>query len=200
MGGDTTKKQVSLIFTGDEFREGLPVIAKTLKKERVPGSFFVTGKFLEDKASADLIKELFENGHVVGPHSDGHLLYSPWENRDSLLVSEAEFKSDLLANINELKALGISTIDKFVAPYEWYNSTIHTWTEQMDLTLYNFTPGLRTAADYTYPEMDNKYMSSQAILTQLKNKEKQEGLNGHIIIAHIGADPRRTDKFFNQLE
>ena len=160
----------------------------------------MTGTFLQDKASADLIKKLFENGYEVGPHSDGHLLYSPWENRDSLLVTEAEFKVDLLGNINKLKALGISSVDKFVAPYEWYNTTIQTWTEQMGLTLYNFTPGLRTAADYTYPEMDNKYLSSQAILTQLVDKEKEKGLNGHIIIVHIGADPRRTDKFFNQLE
>lgn len=160
----------------------------------------MTGVFLQDKNSADLIKELFDNGHYVGPHSNEHLLYSPWEDRDSLLVSESEFKSDLLANINKLKAIGISNIDKFVAPYEWYNSTIQTWTAEMGLALYNFTPGLRTAADYTYPEMDKKYMSSQAILTQLENKEIDTGLNGHIIIVHIGADPRRTDKFFNQLE
>jgi len=189
-----------LIFTGDEFREGLPVVARTLEKEKVPGSFFITGRFLEDQKSAELIKKLYDKGHYIGPHSDQHLLYAPWENRDSLLLSKTEFIDDLSANINKIKALGVGVVNKFVAPYEWYNKEITAWSSEIGLTVYNFTPGLRTAADYTYPEMGKRYMSSEAILGQLFEYELKEGLNGFVIIIHLGADPKRKDKLFNQLE
>ena len=139
-------------------------------------------------------------GHYVGPHSDQHLLYAPWENRDSLLLSKEEFNKDLIANVDKLNKLGVKNINKFVAPYEWYNTEIAAWSKELGLDLYNFTPGLRTAADYTFPEMGKKYMSSDAILKQLLEYESDNGLNGHMIIIHLGSDPKRTDKFFNQLE
>lgn len=198
--GDDTRRQISLLFTGDEFREGIQPIREVLNKQKVKGSFFVTGAFLEDPAAARTLKKLYQEGHEVGPHSDGHLLYAPWEDRDSLLVTKEEFNKDLSLNIEKLNALGINKIDKFVAPYEWYNKTIQQWTQERGLTLFNFTPGLRTAADYTFPEMGKRYMSSQAIMDQLEAFEAQNGLNGFQIIVHIGADPKRTDKFFNQLE
>ena len=142
---------------------------------------------------------MYKEGHVFGPHSDQHLLYAPWTNRDSLLVTKNQFNKDLTSNINKLNSLGVANIDKFVAPFEWYNKTIANWTEELGLDLYNFTPGLRTAADYTFPEMGNKYMSSEAILDQLYAQESKEGLNGYIIIIHIGTDQRRKDKLFSQL-
>ena len=30
--------------------------------------------------------------------------------------------------------------------------------------------------------------------------EKNEGLNGHIMLIHLGTHPDRTDKFYNQLD
>ncbi|WP_257213737.1 polysaccharide deacetylase family protein [Sphingobacterium sp. 1.A.4] len=175
-------------------------IRKALNKNNIKGSFFVTGRFLEDRKSANLLKNMYKEGHEVGPHSDQHLLYAPWEKRDSLLVTKEVFNKDLTENISKLHALGIQNIDKFVAPFEWYNKTITEWAKDVNLVLYNFTPGLRTAADYTFPAMGNKYMSSEAILEQLYKHESQFGLNGFIIIIHIGSDPNRMDKFFNQLE
>lgn len=160
----------------------------------------MTGRFLEDKKAAKLLKKLSMQGHYVGPHSDQHLLYAPWENRDSLLLSKEEFNKDLIANVDKLNKLGVKNINKFVAPYEWYNTEIAAWSKELGLDLYNFTPGLRTAADYTFPEMGKKYMSSDAILKQLLEYESDKGLNGHMIIIHLGSDPKRTDKFFNQLE
>ncbi|MGX1751955.1 polysaccharide deacetylase family protein [Sphingobacterium sp. NPDC055346] len=189
-----------MIFTGDEFREGLQTVAETLDKEKVKGSFFVTGRFLEDQKSAKVLNKLYRQGHYVGPHSDQHLLYAPWENRDSLLLSKVEFVNDLQANLDKLHAIGIKKMDKFVAPYEWYNKQIAAWTKELGMDLYNFTPGLRTAADYTYPEMGARYLSTEAILKQLAEYEQSKGLNGFQIIVHLGTDPKREDKLFNQLE
>ena len=188
-----------MIFTGDEFRDGLQHISTVLDKKKVKGAFFVTGKFVEDKKSANILAKLERKGHLVGPHSDKHLLYSPWENRDSLLVTKEEFVNDLEANVERLEKLGIKRGKIFVAPYEWYNKKIVDWSAERGYDVYNFTYGLRTAADYTYPEMGVKYMSSEKILNQLYDYEKTNGLNGFIILIHLGTDSRRTDKLYWRL-
>jgi len=66
--------------------------------------------------------------------------------------------------------------------------------------LINFTPGIRTNADYTTPDMKN-YKSSDWILDDLKEKEiKQPGnLKGSLILIHLGTSEKRTDKLYNQL-
>jgi peptidoglycan/xylan/chitin deacetylase (PgdA/CDA1 family) len=88
----------------------------------------------------------------------------------------------------------------FIPPFEWYNDSISAWSERQGFTLFNFTPGLRTAADYTTPDMKN-YRSSAEIYSSLLQYESsgKYGLNGFIILVHIGTDPRRTDKFYTYL-
>ena len=85
--GDTTEKSLSLVFTGDEFADGGMYILNVLDKQQVPGSFFLTGKFYRNPVFASLIRALISDGHYLGAHSDQHLLYCDWENRDSLLVT-----------------------------------------------------------------------------------------------------------------
>lgn len=78
-------------------------------------------------------------------------MYCDWNNRDSLLVSKADFKKDLLANYDELKRFGITQNDAryFLPAYEWYNDSISIWTNDQKLELVNFSPGTISNADYT---------------------------------------------------
>lgn len=92
----------------------------------------------------------------------------------------------------------------YMPSYEWYNDSIRNWTEEKGLKLINFTPGLRTATDYTYPEMgESRYWTSRRILDQVVDFEQNNrtGLNGFIILIHLGTDPRRPDhdKFYDLL-
>src|SRR6476646_9373234 len=68
--GDSTKKELALIFTGDEFAEGLPVILQTLKKQNVKAGFFFTGQFYRNVSFQPLIQQVKKDGHYLGPHSD----------------------------------------------------------------------------------------------------------------------------------
>ena len=47
--------------------------------------------------------------------------------------------------------------------------------------------------------MNNRYVSSNDIRTSIIEYEKKSGLNGFILLVHIGTDPRRTDKFYLHL-
>jgi peptidoglycan/xylan/chitin deacetylase (PgdA/CDA1 family) len=202
--GDVSKKQIALVLTGDEFADGGDVIRNTLKHQGVAASFFLTGRFYANPSFKTLLHNLKDDGHYLGAHSDKHLLYADWIKRDSLLVTEKEFKSDLQNNYMRMGAFRVDKGDApyFLPPYEWYNTTIADWTTEMDLTLINYTPGTRSAADYTYPEMEGRYLSSEDIYQSILQYEDRDvnGLNGFILLIHIGTDPRRTDKFYNRLD
>lgn len=198
--GDTTNKNISLVFTGDEFSDGGNFIAETLKKQKIQGSFFLTGNFYRNKKFQPIIQELKRNGNYLGSHSDKHLLYNDWNKSDSLLVTRRQFEDDLLNSYKELNEYNISKKGAryFLPPYEWYNDSIAQWTEEQGLKLINFSPGTRSNADYTYPEMGAKYVDSKTVMQSVLDYEKKStnGLNGFILLFHIGTDPKRTDKFY----
>ncbi|MND60608.1 hypothetical protein D3C80_518400 [compost metagenome] len=88
----------------------------------------------------------------------------------------------------------------YLPPYEWYNKTIANWTHEQGLTLINFSPGTRSAADYTWPQLGKQYQTADKIYKSIMDKEKVDGLNGFILLLHVGTDSRRTDKFYDLLE
>ena len=149
--GDSIERKLAIVFTGDEFAEGGSSILKTLRDEKVKASFFFTGRFYRNPAFKTIIQELHTNGHYLGPHSNSHLLYCDWNNRDSLLVTREQFTADLLQNYAAMQHFGIRRQDApfFLPPYEWYNDSIAAWTRQLGLQLINYTPGTASNADYT---------------------------------------------------
>jgi len=197
------EKSIYLIFSADEFGEGFEHILNVLEDNNIKGSFFLTGNFLRNKKWAPVTGRIISGGHFLGPHSDAHLLYIPWENRDTLLVSKEQFNTDLRNNFAALQKAGLKKQKPqyFLAPYEWYNSAISRWSEEMGLTLVNFTPGTGTNADYTTPDMAN-YRSSDVLIKRLAEFEESApgGLNGAMILIHPGTDPARTDKLYLRLQ
>jgi endoglucanase len=191
------------VFTGDTFADGAQVIIDVLKAKNIKGSFFLTGNFYRSRAFRDIVMKLKEEGHYLGAHSDKHLLYADWNKRDSLLVTRTTFRKDLKRNYRRMKSFRIRKDEApyFLPPFEWYNETIADWTRREGLHLVNFSPGTLSAADYTYPGMKN-YRSSEEIYNSILQYEQTDpnGLNGFIMLTHIGTDGRRTDKFYHKLE
>lgn len=195
------KKTICLVFTGHEYADGARKIMKALTKNNVKASFFLTGDFLRKRKFNSIIKKIKKEGHYIGAHSDQHLQYCQFENNKSLLIDKTLFTNDLKENYTELQKFGITKADApfFIPPYELYNDSISLWCKNLGLCLVNFTPGTRSNADFSIPEMREKYFSSEEIYSQIMATEAKETLNGHILLFHIGTDPRRTDKFYNRL-
>ena len=207
--GDSTKKNIALVFTGHEFAEGGDFIASTLEQQKIKASFFFTGDFYKNASNKKLIDRLLTARHFLGNHSYKHLLYCDWTNRDSLLVTKSEFLGDLFPLTETLGRLAKrieqpnykpAFIKYFLPPYEWYNDSISTWCKEADIQLINYTPGTLSHADYT-TKNDKNYRSSEAIYNSIINYEKAKpaGLNGFILLMHIGSGPDRTDKFYYRL-
>lgn len=201
--GDTTKKELAIVFTGHEHGDGGEHILDVLQEKNMKASFFFTGDFYQDTQYNAIIRDLKAEGHYLGAHSDRHLLYCDWNNRDSLLVSKQEFLADLEANYQEMVNYGIAKADAklFMPPFEWYNDSISQWTKEAGLQLINFTYGTLSHADYTTPEMEN-YKSSQEIWNSIVKYESSSpnAFNGFILLIHIGTAPERKDKFYNRLD
>ena len=107
--GDTMDKNISLVFTGDEFGDGGEFVLKALNNLSIKASFFLTGNFYRNEHFMNVISKLRENGNYLGSHSDKHLLYCDWTNRDTLLVSRKEFTDDLENSYFELNKFKVFT-------------------------------------------------------------------------------------------
>ena len=197
---DPSKKRISLVFTAADKCDGADSILSTLSEYGIKGSFFFTGEFFEKFPG--VVRRIVDEGHYLGSHSYGHLLYAPWEKRDSLLVTKEEFQKDILKSYSLLREAGV-TPDKaryFMPPYEYYNSVISSWAKEMGLQVVNYTSGTYTNGDYTTPDMTS-YYSSDFIMNKVMEFERtrENGLGGNIMLIHLGTEDSRTDKFYSRL-
>ena len=67
-----------------------PKILDTLKEKNVKAVFFVTGSFVDDPKNKDILFRMYNEGHVIGSHTDHH--------KAMPLLSDEEF-------INEMNGL-----------------------------------------------------------------------------------------------
>lgn len=194
--GPVAGRRLALVFTGHEFAEGGDAILDALRRNQARASFFLTGDFLANPEFAPLVQRLLKEGHYLGPHSDKHLLYCDWTADKKTLVSEDEFRKDLRANLDRIARLGARRPRYFLPPYEHSNADVARWTADLGLKLVHFTPGTRSNADYTEDASKN-FVPSNTILQSILDRERQDpdGLSGFLLLLHIGAGPKRTDKF-----
>lgn len=196
--GPTERRQLAVVFTGHEFAEGVSTILDALADRGAKASFFLTGVFLRDRARAPLVARMVRDGHYLGPHSDAHLLYAPWTGPKVTLVSRDAFAADLERNLDALRPFGVPRAQArfFLPSYEWYTEDIARWTREAGLTLIGHTPGTRSNADYT-EEGTPQFVASATIFESILRREREDahGLNGFILLLHVGAGPRRADKF-----
>ena len=84
----------------------------------------------------------------------------------------------------------------FIPPFEHYNQQIVDWADELSCVVINYTPGTRSNADYT-GEADKNFVPSQTIFDSIVKREQADphGLNGFILLLHIGSGPGRADKF-----
>ena len=200
--GDAAEKRLALIFTGGDYGEGTEHILNVLHRRGIKASFFVPGQYRAKAEHRPLVTRIVAEGHYLGPHSDGHLLYCAWEDRARTLVTQDAFRQDLRENIADLRSFGALRSDGpiyFIPPYEWFNAEQVRWANAMGLVLFNFTPGSGSNRDWI-PEGERGFVSSEEILRGILEYERRDlhGLNGFLLLLHVGS--LRTDKMHMQLE
>ena len=197
---DTTSRNIYFVFSADSMFEGAPAALDALAERNMCASFFFTGNFLRDSLNAPIIRRVIREGHYVGPHSDRHILLADWDRSRTPLVTADSLAKDLRANFAELSRFGIRPEDVPYAlpPFEWCSRQQAHVYRGLGIMPVNPTPELETYRDYTTPDMP-EYRSSRQMLDQLFGYEAARGLNGAIIILHLGTQDVRTDKLYFHL-
>lgn len=198
---DPSQKEIYLIFSADFAFEGGPKVLDVLKKHKSYGSFFLTGNCVRMDEHKALVQRIIKEGHYVGPHSDKHLLYAPWENRDVTLVGGDSLRHDILQNVKELEKVGVSA-DKqlwFLPPSEYYNEETVKVSATLGLKVINLTPGTLTNSDYTSPGAKG-YRPTQTLIDHVLDMDTKGILNGAILLIHPGVSNRRPDKLYDRLD
>jgi len=201
--GPLDKKLIALEFTGGYFADGGTTILSELKKRNIKASFFFIGDFYRNPEFRTLIERIRDEGHYLGPHSDKHPLYATWENPPKLLISRKDFDDDLSRNLEEIEKFGIprEQVRFFIPPYEHFTEEIALWTRERGMVLINYTLGTRSHADYMQ-DNDPKFVPAVEMVRSVLQKEESDphGLNGSLLLMHIGAGPGRTrDHLYNHL-
>lgn len=198
--GPRTEKKLALEFTADQFTEGGKTILDQLAAHHAKASFFLTGRCVRNPDNAQLIRRTIADGHYLGSHSDTHPLLCPWGSPKKTLVTKDFFTGEMERSVAAIEKFGVprTNFQFFIPPYEWYNQEIAQWGNELGLRLINFTPGTRSTADYTENAASN-FVSSEAILNSIEAREKKDGLNGFLLLLHLGSGPRRTDKMSDHL-
>lgn len=193
--GPRDKKVIALEFTGGNYADGGTTILKTLAKHDIKASFFFIGDFFRTAEFKPIIEQIRDEGHYLGPHSDEHPLYASWEDPPKLLISREDFHKDIDANMKILENFGVAAKDAryFVPPYEHYTQEIADWTAERDMVLINLTRGTLSHTDYMEDD-DPRYRTSETIVKSILDYEAKDpdGLNGFLLLMHIGASPKRT--------
>lgn len=94
--GDPEQKKIYLTFDNGYENGYTESILNTLKEEDVPATFFLTGHYVT--SASDLVKQMVEDGHTIGNHSDKHpnmaklseeQIVSEWQSFDAKLKQVA---------------------------------------------------------------------------------------------------------------
>ena len=189
--GSRLERRMALVFVGHAYAEGGETILKELRRNVARGSFFLTGDFLANTNSLPLIRRFTSDGDYVGPHAAAPL-------PDRSLPGDLATRMDLVANLEKLEAMGLarSRMRYFLPAFEHFGPQVAAQFLGDGVTLINYTPGTMSNADAT-SEADTNFVSSQAIFDSIVNREREDpqGLNGFILLLHLGSGPGRADKF-----
>ena len=194
------RKTVQFIFTADSAFEGGQYALDLLKNRNLKASFFFTGNFMRDSANHPVIKRTIADGHYVGPHGDRHILLADWNKERTTLASPDSALADMEAAYRYLAEFGISRNNALylVPSYEWYNAQHINVFKSAGLFPVNISPEIETYRDYTTPDLPY-YTPSDEIWNQFLERESTRGVDGAIILIHLGTDSTRTDKFYRYL-
>ncbi|HEV2955098.1 MAG TPA: polysaccharide deacetylase family protein [Xanthobacteraceae bacterium] len=197
--GPRDRRKIALIFTGGSFAEGYADVHRALTALNVKASFFFTDDFLRTDEFQPLVHELLSEGHYIGPHSDRHLTLVNEHGRT--LVSRNVFDSDLRNNLTELARSGVDlkNISFWIPPNEAYNREISEWSFELGVELFNFSPGTYSNTDYL-GDHEPGFTDNETIEKSILDlAARPGGLNGFLLLLHLGAGPERTVQFSTRL-
>ncbi len=193
--GPRDLKRIMLTFDGGAEDREAPRIFQILRDEKIRATIFLTGEFIE--RYPELVRQAVADGHEIGNHSwsHPHLTTYPFNGRQATLAGQGEpFLREQLRRTAAVfeKTTGKKMAPFWRAPFGESNSEICRWAYGAGFTHVGWSPGLDTL-DWVADPGSKLFMTPGQIREKLLARDKPpEGLNGGIVLMHLGTE-RHSD-------
>lgn len=194
-------RQISLTFDGGSNDSGTRDILQILAEKKVITTVFITGQFIEN--FPELVREILEAGHEVGNHTYDHPHLTTYEeNRRHDTrpgVTREYLQRQLLRTDSLFHALtGQHMLPYWRAAFGEYNREILDWAAEAGFMHIGWTNGFDTF-DWVHDEESNLFKDPQEVRqTILKKDDGSNGLNGAIVLMHLGTE-RKNGQMYTML-
>ena len=191
---DGVDKVLALTFDGGSLNNGTEKILDILKQTGIRCTIFLTGTFIHKYPH--LVRRMVKDGHEIGNHSYNHPHLTRLEidgSNASLTGVSREFIYDQLLKADSLFR---SVTHRPMAPY-WrapfgeLNNDILLWAAEAGFKHIGWSQRCDTW-DWVADTSSALYRTNGQILEHVLTVERKEGLNGKILLMHLGSE-RKAD-------
>jgi peptidoglycan/xylan/chitin deacetylase (PgdA/CDA1 family) len=201
--GNPAFGEVAITFDAHSYSSTAEEILQVLKKEGVTSTFFLTGRFIDEKPA--LVRRIVIEGHEVANHTNTHPHLTTYEKnrRQRTLPSlkESSLRRELKRTAGKFFSLtGKEMAPYWRAPYGEHNSEIRKWAKNSGYLHVHWTNGRNwreglDTMDWLANPNSQGYTSSE----ETKKRILKNVSNGSIILMHLGTK-RKKDPIHNKLE
>ncbi len=190
----TAVKKVAFTFDGGSSNRGTQKILDILYKKKIKSTMFLTGRFIENYPG--LVKQINDAGHEIGNHTLTHPHFTNIEidgkNSTREKISEAYFNNQINATDSIYFALMNKHLIPFWrAPFGEINREILLWAAELGYRHIGWSYRC-DSWDWVADKNSDLYRSSDQIKGHFLDLEEKRGLNGKIILMHLGSE-RKAD-------
>ena len=165
----TNRRVVALTFDGGAGAQGAASILGTLRAERVPATFFLTGQFVADNPS--LVGAIAESGYLLGNHTTTH----PHLNA----LSSAAISGEIVTAAERLRSItGVSPRPWFRFPFGEHDARTVQLVHELGYGAIGWTVDTRGW-------QGRKGGTAAAVVARVKAALQP----GAIVLMHLGAHP-----------
>ena len=184
------EKKLALTFDAGSTDRGSLKILQILRQKRVACTMFVTGQFI--RHYPQVIRQMVWNGIEIGNHTFSHPhlttyaqnnLHKTLPGVNALLLREQLQRTDSLFYSVTKRHLA----PLWRAPFGEYNRTILQWAAESGYKLVGWSQKC-DALDWVADSTEKWYRTPEQILDHFLRLESEKGLEGKIILMHLGTD------------
>ncbi len=184
------EKKLALTFDAGSTDRGSLKILEILRQKKVPCTMFVTGQFI--RHYPEVIRQMVLNGIEIGNHTFSHPHLTTYA-QNNLQQTLPEVNALLLRDqLQRTDSLFYSLTKRHLAPlwrapFGEYNRTILQWAAESGYKLVGWSPKC-DALDWVADSTAKWYRTPEQILEHFLRLESEKGLEGRIILMHLGTD------------
>lgn len=189
----TNQKIVALTFDGGSSDRGTQNILDTLRSRHVHCTMFLTGGFI--RRYPQLVKEISTDGHEVGNHCFSHPHLTNLELDGSQHTRTGITREILWNELLKTDSLfkqtsGHPMVALWRAPFGELNNDILLWAAEIGFKHINWCQHC-DSWDWVADTSSQLYRSSTEILSHFLTLESEKGLQGKILLMHLGTERKK---------